>query len=270
MEKASSKHRGKLMGRVRKDRITQMVHENGFMSSADLAEAFDVSEMTVRRDLAELEMRGEVRRTHGGAIAGDGGEPAADAVSEPVFDERQRRNSGAKQRIARAAAKLIQPGQITALDVGTTTFELGRLLVSDPSRRIFTNNLRIAALDAKAEVYLLGGRLRSNEKSLVGPVALEQARKLWFDLVFLGVSSISSNGIFDYSIEDTEIKKALIGRATTRVVLADSSKFDEISLVQIATLNQFDILVTDRAPEAALAADLAATGVKVIVAEGDG
>ncbi|NIY98294.1 MAG: DeoR/GlpR transcriptional regulator [Rhodobacteraceae bacterium] len=264
MSTATSKGPGRLIGRVRKDRISQMVRDNGFMSSADLAETFKVSEMTVRRDLAELEERGDLRRTHGGAIAS---EPEAETrIAEPFFDERLRRNAEAKARIARAAARLVTAGQITALDVGTTTFELGKLLVAEAQQRVFTNNLRVAALDTRAEVYLLGGRLRPNEKSMVGPIALEQARKLWFDIAFIGVSSISPEGIFDYSIEDTEIKRVYMSRATRKVVLADSSKFDEMALVQIGTLGQFDVLVTDEAPGPALAADLAAAKVKVIVA----
>ncbi|PZX12885.1 DeoR family transcriptional regulator [Palleronia aestuarii] len=265
MTKISTAGRGKLIGRVRKDRIAQLIRDNGFMSSADLADQFEVSEMTIRRDLAELEVQGGITRTHGGAVATHGAEPRP--VDEPYFSERQKSNAEAKRRIAQLAATLVQPGQITALDVGTTTYELGKLLAADAQNLVFTNNLRIALLDTRAEIYLLGGRLRAHEKSIVGPIAIEQARKLWFDIAFLGVSSLSSNGLFDYSIEDTEIKRAYIGRATRRVVLADSSKFDEMALVQVGALDEVDILVTDRKPTGGLAADLATAKVQVMVAE---
>jgi DeoR family glycerol-3-phosphate regulon repressor len=102
--------------------------------------------------------------------------------------------------------------------------------------------------------------------SLCGPVAVEQARRLWFDVVFLGISSVASQGIFDYSIEETELKRVFIERATRRIVLADSSKFDEMSLVQVATLQQFDVLISELAPPPGLAASLAAAGVEVVVA----
>ena len=258
---------GRLLGSVRKDRIARTIRENGFMSSAALAEMFGVSEMTVRRDLTDLESRGEIQRTHGGAMTEAARGGPREGPREPFFDERHRLNIGAKARIARAAAKLVAPRQTIALDVGTTTYELARLLVADPAMRIFTNNLRIASLEAEAEVYVLGGLLRQKELSLIGPVAVEQARKLWFDLVFLGVSSVSSGGLFDYSIEETELKRVYACRAARRVVLADSSKFGEMALVQIGGLAQFDVLVTEATPPAPLMADLVAAGVEVVVAD---
>ena len=96
--------------------------------------------------------------------------------------------------------------------------------------------------------------------------AVDQARRLWFDVVFIGVSSVTSQGIFDYSIEETELKRVFIERATRRIVVADSSKFDEMSLVQVASLQQFDVLISEAAPPPALASSLAAAGVEVVVA----
>ncbi len=258
---------GRLIGRVRKERIATMIRSQGFMSSVALAELFQVSEMTIRRDLAELEMRGEIQRTHGGAVTE---EPAdrARTPREPFFDERHLANAEAKARIAKAAMAYIKPAQAIALDVGTTTFEVARLIDPELGVRIFTNNLRIATARAErsSEIYLLGGRLREKEMSLCGPVAVDQARRLWFDVVFIGVSSVTSQGIFDYSIEETELKRVFIERATRRIVVADSSKFDEMSLVQVASLQQFDVLISEAAPPPALASSLAAAGVEVVVA----
>ncbi|MBN9016055.1 MAG: DeoR/GlpR transcriptional regulator [Rhizobiales bacterium] len=258
---------GRLIGRVRKERIVATIRSQGFMSSVALAELFQVSEMTIRRDLAELEMRGEIQRTHGGAVTED---PAARGKTprEPFFDERHLVNAEAKVRIAKAALTFVKPSQAIALDVGTTTFELARLIGPELGVRLFTNNLRIAATHAErnAEIYLFGGRLREKEMSLCGPVAVEQVRRLWFDVVFIGVSSITPQGIFDYSIEETEIKRVLIERSTRRIVVADSSKFDEMSLVQVANLQQFDVLISEAPPPPALASSLAAAGVEVVVA----
>jgi DeoR family glycerol-3-phosphate regulon repressor len=258
---------GRLIGRVRKERIARMIRERGFMSSAALAEAFGVSEMTARRDLAELEARGLVQRTHGGAVSGP--ETAGvEAPREPFFDERRQHNHEAKSRIARAAAGLVRPMQAVALDVGTTTYALARLLAPREGLRIVTSNLRVAALcqPGGAEVYALGGRVRPKEMSLCGPIAVEQARKLWFDVAFIGVSAVSESGIFDYAVEETEMKQVLAERATRRIVLADSSKFGGRSLVAIGGLDSLDVLVTDAVPPAALAAALDAAGVEVLVA----
>ena len=261
---------GRLIGRVRKDRIAQLIRERGFMSSAALSELFGVSEMTVRRDLAELEMRGMVQRTHGGAVTEAAHAPPEDAPEEPVFDERAKRNAEAKARIARAAALLVHPQQAVALDVGTTTYALAQILVRDRRLQLFTSNLCIAALSGPgcSDVYALGGRVRPSEKSLVGPVAIEQLRKLWFDVAFLGVSSVSPAGIFDYSIEEIALKRIYAERATRRVVLADSSKFGARALAEIGGFALFDTLVTDAPPPAPLAAALGAASVEVIVAPG--
>ena len=257
---------GRLIGRIRKERIALIVRSQGFMSSTALAERFQVSEMTIRRDLAELEVRGEIQRTHGGAVREEVAEAAA--PREPFFDERQLVNREAKVRIARAALAYMKPAMAVALDVGTTTFELARLIGPELGVRIFTNNLRIAAArsDRNAELYLLGGRLREKEMSLGGPIAVEQASRLWFDAVFLGVSSITAQGIFDYSIEETELKRVFIQRATRRIVLADSSKFNERSLVQVSGLQQFDVLITETPPPQGLASSLLAAGVEVVIA----
>jgi DeoR/GlpR family transcriptional regulator of sugar metabolism len=258
----------RLIGRVRKGRIATMVRSQGFVSSAALAELFQVSEMTIRRDLADLETRGEIQRTHGGAVTEEPQPNERQTFREPFFDERQNLNREAKVRIARAALAFVKPSHAIALDVGTTTFELARLIGPEFGVRVFTNNLRIASArrERDIEIYLLGGRIREKEMSLCGPVAVEQARRLWFDVVFLGVSSVTSEGVFDYSIEETELKRVFIERATQTVVLADSSKFDEMSLVQVATLQQFDALITEAPPPSALGASLKAAGVEIVIA----
>ncbi|NDV99646.1 DeoR/GlpR family DNA-binding transcription regulator [Salipiger sp. PrR002] len=263
-EKPSPRTLGRMMGVVRKDRIAQVIREKGFMSSADLAEMFGVSEMTVRRDLSDLEERGDLRRTHGGAILSETCPP--EPAPAPFFSDRQRENAEAKARIARKALSLARPQEMVALDIGTTVLELARLMVGDPARRIFSNNLRVAALETRAEVYMLGGKMRPAAMSLVGPVTMEQAGKLWFDVAFLGVSSITEGGIFDFCIEDAEIKRVYTARASRCVVLADQSKFGVNALVQVAGLERIDTLVTDAAPTGALAEALRAADVEVIVA----
>ncbi len=259
---------GRLIGRVRKTRIAELVREQGFMSPADLSQLFDVSEMTIRRDLAELSMRGEIQRIHGGAISerrviAEESAPAR-PFADSTFINRER-----KQRIARAALAQIKPAQAVAIDTGTTTYELAcAMLGSENPVRIFTNNLRVASLpvDGSTEIYLLGGRLRDNNRALGGPVAIEQARKLWFDTALISVSSVARQGFFDSSIEETDLKRLYIERATRRIVLADSSKFDTMALVQVAPLNQCDLLISDAPPPPDLASALTAAGVEIIVA----
>lgn len=260
---------GRLFGHIRKMRVAEMIRDRGFMSSADLAAAFGVSEMTIRRDLTELDQQGELTRTHGGAVSREQRLPEAAEMVEPLFEERTKRCRKEKARIAAAAERMVLKGQAVALDTGTTTYQLAASLASRGDIRVFTNNLRIGQLLSShlVEIYMLGGRVRHHEMSMCGPVAVQQAQRLRFDTAFIGVSAISAAGVFDFSIDETEIKRIFMGQATHKVVLCDSSKFDQVSLVQVARLDEFDTLITDASPPPALDAALKAASVGVIVAD---
>jgi DeoR family glycerol-3-phosphate regulon repressor len=270
MPAGSGEGRKRLLGRVRKERTAEMIRMRGFMSSSALAAEFGVSEMTVRRDLAELDALGELIRTHGGAVWREPRTIETVGAQEPFFDERTKRNHEAKLRIATAAERLVAKGSAVALDVGTTTYQLAHRLANRSDIKIVTNNLRIATLLAShsVDIYLLGGNVRRNEMSLCGPVAVQQAEKLRFDIAFIGVAGISASGIFDYAIEEAELKRVFLAQASRKVALCDASKFGQVSLVQVAQLKEIDTVVTDAAPPADIAEALAEAGVETIVAAG--
>ncbi len=253
---------------TRQARMLELLANRGFLTVRELAEATGVSEITARRDLVELEERQALRRTHGGAMSVRDGQVEIFDASEPAFDARRRRNSSAKAAIARAAVDLVKPGYTIALDVGTSTLELARCLGEVGEIRIVTNNLRAASLLASTPhaVYLPGGRIRGKELSVYGSATAEQIRAYWFDIAFIGVSGVTENGLFDYSPEDTEIKRIYIERAKKVVVLCDSLKFGHHSMVQVGALGAVHTLVTDAPPPQPLAAALAASGVELLEA----
>jgi DeoR family glycerol-3-phosphate regulon repressor len=245
-----------------------MLASRGFLTVREVAEATGVSEITARRDLVELEERKVLKRTHGGAMSLRNGQVEIFDAFEPTFDARRRRNGKAKAAIARAAATLVKTGATIALDVGTSTLELARCLVDAGEIKIVTNNMRAASLlaDSPHAVYVPGGRVRGKELSVYGSVTAEQIRSYWFDLAFIGVSGITEGGLFDYSPEDTEIKRIYMERAKRVVVLCDAQKFGHHSMVQVAPLTALHVLVVDRAPPAGLAAALASAGVQILQA----
>jgi DeoR family glycerol-3-phosphate regulon repressor len=253
---------------ARQARILDLLGRVGFLTVGDIATATGISEITARRDLAELAERGALQRTHGGAMALRGGQAEVFDAFEPAFDARRRRNSAGKAAIARAAAQLVKPGVTIALDVGTSTLELARCLSTVSEIRIVTNNLRAASLlaDSPHAVYVPGGRVRGKELSVHGQPAAAQIRDYWFDLAFIGVSGVTEAGLFDYSPEDTEIKRLYMERARQVVVLCDAEKFGHLSMVQVAELGQMHVLVTDARPPETLAAALEKAGVRVAVA----
>jgi DeoR/GlpR family transcriptional regulator of sugar metabolism len=251
---------------ARQARILDLLARAGFLSVGDIAAATGISTITVRRDLVELAERGALQRTHGGAMALRNGEAEVFDAFEPAFDARRRRNSAGKAAIARAAADLVKPGFTIALDVGTSALELARHLGQVGEIKIVTNNLRAASLlaDSPHAVYVPGGRVRGKELSVHGPQAAGQIRDYWFDLAFIGVSGITEAGLFDYSPEDTEIKRLYMERARQVVALCDAQKFGHLSMVKVAELSQMHVLVADAPPPEALAVALGKAKVRVI------
>ncbi len=244
--------------------ILEQVKKLGFVTIPKIARECGVSEMTMRRDLDRLAERNLIDRTHGGAVAA--GSPEFDSI-EPRLESRTELNRPEKIRIAQLATNYVESGQTIALDVGSTTFELARCL-ADSSINIFTTSLKIASYlnKKRATVYLPGGLVSGTEPSVIGSQAVKQLEKLRFDVAFIGVSGVSDDGFYDYSIEDTEIKKTLIKNAQNVIVLLDGSKFDRTSVAQVCTFESVDTIVTDVAPPPNLAAVLKAASVDVEIA----
>ena len=269
-----SRHRteaggGRIPAQLRHQQIMSAFHQNGFISVTDIAARIGVSTMTIRRDLVLLEQKGRIMRTHGGAIAAalDHAKSSVDD-EESIFDRRLAKNARAKSAIARAAATLVGPALSLGLDAGTTILTSAQLLAGRADLRIFTNNLRaaLALAGAGSPVYLLGGEVRVPELSVVGSTAIKILKSHFLDLVFVGVSAIDENGIYDFSPEDTEVKRAFIDCATRVVVLCDASKFGQRALARIDGLESVDILVTDQEPPPRLAAALREAKVEIRVA----
>ncbi|WP_374306703.1 DeoR/GlpR family DNA-binding transcription regulator [Dongia sp.] len=254
---------------IRDGLLRDFVERRGFAAVSEIAAELGVSEITVRRDLTRLENQGLLVRTHGGALAGKLSSAESFDSDEPTFEARRRRNADAKTRIGAAAAALVRPGATIGIDVGTTTLELARQLATRADIKIFTNNVRAATLLAEgpAAVYLPGGQLRAKELSVHGSIAIAQLRHYWFDQAFIGFSGLTDQGLFDYSLEDTEIKRVYIERAAQIVALCDSSKFGRLSMARVGALEEVDILITDAPPPAALRDALERANVSIIVAE---
>ncbi|HVZ01234.1 MAG TPA: DeoR/GlpR family DNA-binding transcription regulator [Dongiaceae bacterium] len=266
--KAAALAEGKLPATARQARLAELLRRSGFLSVAETAERLGVSSMTIRRDLESLEARGILTRTHGGAIAAEGGRGEVFDAVEPDFDQRRRYQAAAKAMIAAAAARLVGPNETVALDVGTSVLALAKELAVRSDLKFITNNLPAATLlsGRGSPVYLLGGQLRAPEMAVIGAVAHEQARNYNADHAFIGVSGVMESGCYDYSPEDTEVKRAFIERARRVVVLCDSSKFDHRAMARICELRQCHVVVTEIQPPAHLARALRAAGTELVVA----
>ncbi|WP_333834374.1 DeoR/GlpR family DNA-binding transcription regulator [Rubrimonas sp.] len=249
---------------ARRDRIALELSQQGYVSGCALAEMFGVSEMTIRRDLDALAEQGKLRRSHGGAVGLGAGR--LDMV-EPDMAERIRRNSAGKARIGAYAATTLTRGAFVALDIGSTTLCLAHALIGQ-NVRFLTCSLKIAALLGAAgeTVVTPGGAVQGSEPSLVGAMTRRHIETFHFDVVFIGASGVAATGLFDYSLDDAEIKRALIERAARVVALLDSSKFERLSVAKVCPLAALDALITDAPPPQPLADALADAGVHVTLA----
>lgn len=256
----------RLPAEMRLDALHRFIAERGFVAVGATARELGVSEMTIRRDLARLVDRNLVIRTHGGAVAratASGG-----TGEEPSFETRVRENASAKAMIAAAAARISKPGQAVGLDIGTTALLLAQHLCAREGLRVFTSNLRAALLlgDSHNVVYAIGGQVRAGEGSVYGSTAVEQLGRYRLDHAFIGVSGITREGCFDYSVEEAEIKRVLIERAARVILICDSSKFDRTSLVKVCDLAAVHDLVTEAPPPRTLRAALDRARVTVVQA----
>lgn len=227
---------------------------------AELAEAFGVSDMTVRRDLHELERDGKLTRVHGGAVS---------AAAEPPFAEIAVERLEQKDRIGAAAAALVEDGQTIMLDIGTTTLQLARHLRGRELTVITSNLAAYEELlpEPAVELVLLGGIVRRNYRSLIGVLAEDALRSLRADVAFLGASGVEEDlGVMDTTMAEVPIKRAMIAAAGRAVLLVDSTKFGMRGMMRICGAEALDIVVTDAdVPEDARAA-LDGVGVEVIAA----
>jgi DeoR/GlpR family transcriptional regulator of sugar metabolism len=194
--------------------------------------------------LQTLEREGAVDRVHGGARIAEG------SSVEVAFQERAKRNLSAKRALAGAAYRLLLPHATVFLDAGTTVLQLARLIRINPlPLRIFTNGLAVAQEFLNVpnlEVSVLGGQLRSENASLVGPQAEAMLETLWFDQLFLGVSAIGPDGAI-YSVDSAEasLNGRMLPRSAQRFVVADSSKFGTMATYRVAPLTAVTRVITD-------------------------
>jgi DeoR family fructose operon transcriptional repressor len=227
--------------------ILDHIYTNGFSGIGILAEQLCVSEMTIRRDFEKLESQGLIRRTHGGAVAEQKNQ------IELNYQARQRRHSVEKEAIGLLAAGLVKPGQSIFLDAGTTVLSITKFIKRMKSIQVVTcsltahNNLLSAP---EIEVILVGGKVFAHSMSLVGTVAQDNIANMRFDWAFLGTGGIDfARGLTHSTTEEIPIKRAAAASASKVAVLADSTKFGNNALSLIMPIQQFDIIVTEKAVE---------------------
>ena len=242
--KMRSAQRKSLLNEERRRAILELMQRDRQVLVADLAKEFHTSEVTVRKDLEALHLRGMIQRTHGGALPTHDG-----ALEDPSLREKERLHRKEKLRIAAAAAELVSEGQVVILDSGTTTIEIARALRNRQNLTVITNGVNIAAelSNSSIEVILTGGAVRKNSSSLVGPIAEDTLRRLSADILFLGVDGFDVRyGLSTPNLLESMVNRLMTEIAKRTVVVCDSSKFGRRSLSLIAQTTSLQHVITDK------------------------
>ena len=249
----------------RQQQILKLIEQKNSVSVSELAKLLDVSDMTIRRDLRILSSRGLLERVHGGALSRRG------RSYEPPFPSRVAEQVRQKELIGLSAAALVQEGDSVALDVGTTTLEIAKVLAKTPNLTVVTASLPIAnilSLSPNLRLILTGGIVRNQELSLIGHIAERTYAEFRVDKAFVGVGGLHPEaGLSDYNLEDTLVKKVMIANADQVIVVADSSKLGETCFATIGPLSMVDTLVTDAAAPPEIVERLRSGGIEVILAQ---
>jgi DeoR/GlpR family transcriptional regulator of sugar metabolism len=253
----------------RLNEVSTIVQKEGKITIDDICARFSVSEMTARRDLQELAQAGLVRRVYGGAISAFG------RSFEPPYQSRSISNIEMKRAIGLKAAGMITDGDSIALDVGTTTLEIARALKDCHNLTIVTASLPIAyelvsdlSFSTDNRLILTGGIIRPGELSMVGHIAEQTYVEIHVDKAFIGIGGISlEDGLTEYNLEDSLVKRSLIKTARQIVVVADSSKFGRTTFATICPLSAVNTIVTDGGISKTKVQALRQSGIQVLIAD---
>ena len=232
--------------------ILEIARAEGKVTVENLAERFDVTVQTIRRDLTELANAGKLERVHGGAILPSG-------VSNILYEERRRLNEPGKLAIARACAAAIPDDASLFLDIGTTTEAVAQALLDHRDLMVVTNNMNVAQTllaNPDCEIVLAGGALRRSDNGLVGHLTARAIENFKFDHAILGCSALDADGdMLDFDIQEVLVGQTLLKRSREVMLVADHSKFQRSAPVRIGSLRDVDHVFTDAPLPAALAAE---------------
>ncbi len=234
----------------RQSDIVRLARQVGRVDVDSLAEQFEVTPQTIRKDLNELCDQGVLQRYHGGAMISSG-------ISNLAYESRQELAPGAKRQIGEKAASLIPDNAAIFINIGTTTEAVAMALRDHRGLMVITNNLNVAQIlkgATEIEVVIAGGVLRHSDGGIVGEAAVDFIRQFKVDYAVIGASAIDLDGaLLDFDYREVSVAKAIMAGARRSILVADSMKFSRSAPVRIGHLSQLDCFVTDEPPPAPVA-----------------
>lgn len=223
--------------------ILDIARRDGKVSVERLADHFDVTLQTIRRDLTELSEQGRLERVHGGAVV-------RSATTDIGYEDRRGLNEVSKAAMARVCAAEIPEGAALFLNIGTSTEAVARELLQHKNLLVATNNMNVANIlvaNPDCEIIVAGGVLRRSDGGLVGTVTTQLIEQFKFDFAVIGCSALDDDGdLLDFDFMEVDVSQSILRKSRKTFLVADHSKFQRSAPIRIASLREIDAFFTDR------------------------
>ncbi|MBC2885264.1 DeoR/GlpR transcriptional regulator [Ochrobactrum sp. CM-21-5] len=248
----------------RRQAIINLLIENQAVDLDDLAERFAVSKMTIHRDLDKLEQTGVLRKVRGGATIDAGTQFESD------FRFREQQDSEAKQKMARAALELVEPGMTVMINDGSMAAVLGGLLLEKRPLTVITNNaviIDILKSESGINLIALGGVFSAKFNAFFGILTEEALSHLSADIAFVSSPAVSGRRVYHMDENVVRTKRAMTSSAARTCLLVNHQRFGRPALHVMADLGDFDAIITDSSPGTSVLAELEQAGIKLTIAD---
>ena len=247
----------------RQEQIIALVQKQGYVSTDQLVEKFNVSPQTIRRDLNELADENKIRRYHGGATI-----PLSSENSS--YSARKSMNLNEKDIIADEVVKHIPDGATLLIDIGTTPEAVARALSKNHKQiRVVTNNINVATIllpNPEFRVILAGGEVRDRDGGIVGEATLDFVSQFRLDFGIIGISGIDYDGsLLDFDYHEVRVKQAIIENSRSVFLAVDHSKFGRNAMVKLGNISQLHMLFTDQTPPRGIMSILSENAIPIEV-----
>lgn len=229
----------------RQDEILELIRQQGFVTTEQLVDHFQVTPQTIRRDLNVLARQNRVRRHHGGAGIDS-------STVNTAYQARKIMELEAKERIAEALVAMIPDNASLFINIGTTTETIAHALLVRNNLKVVTNNLHVASILSAREdftIIIAGGEVRNRDGGIVGEATRDFINQFRMDFGIIGISGIHSDGsLLDFDYREVRVAQAIIGNASQVLLAADHTKFGRNAMVRLGNITQANHVFTDRTP----------------------
>jgi len=243
--------------------ILSLAEQEGYVSVENLAEAFTVTQQTIRRDINYLCNQELLVRTHGGAFYSSG-------VNNFAYKSRKYLASDEKREIANAVAEIIPDNSSIILNIGTTTEKVAESLLSHQGLKVVTNNINIVQIFSQsndAKVWLAGGKVRKSDSAVIGENTADFIKQFKVDYAVVGVSAIDNDGLLmDFDQREVMVSRAIFECSRKLILVADDIKFERTAPMVIGNISEIDILVTNIQPSPEIINLCNTNNIEIIVA----